>query len=84
MSKKTGEHRRKIMKYNIYIYIYIYIYIHIYIYMHTHIYIHIYIHTHIYIYIYNKIKGYYNYSFKLNKEYRTRVVLTTNNTYISA
>ena len=35
MSKKTGEHRRKIMKYNIYIYIYIYIYthIHIYIYM---------------------------------------------------
>ena len=58
MSKKTGEHRRKIMKYNIYIYIYIY--------------------------IYNKINGYYKYSFKINKEYPTRVVLTTNNAYISA
>ena len=56
MSKKTGEHRRKILKYNIYIYIY----------------------------IYNKIKGYYNYSFKINKEYPTRVVLSKNNAYISA
>ena len=30
MSKKTGEHRRKIMKYNIYTHTHIYIYIHIY------------------------------------------------------
>ena len=56
---------------------------HIYIYIYTYIYIYIYIYIYTYTYIHNKIKGYYNYSFKINKEYPTRVVLTTNNAYIS-
>ena len=83
MNKKTGERRKKNNEIQ-----YIYIHIHTPIYMHTYIYIYIhtyiYTYTYTYIYIINKIKGYYNYSFKINNEYPTRVVLTTNNAYISA